>query len=289
MKNIAFIGATGLLGVPVARALAMAGYDVTALVREPTVAQAKLLPNIRLLPGDMKSPVDLKKLLTGQDAMYLNLSVKQAERERDWHSEKEGITSLLAVAREAGIKRIFYLSALLIRYDGMNGFTWWVFDVKQHALKAIKGSGIPYTIFYPSTFMEAITTQYKQGSRLLLAGESRFPQHFIAAEDYARQVVRAFQTNKGESKEYVVQGPEAFTTDQAVELFRQHYKKSTLTVSRAPFGLIKFLGNFSQKMNYGHHIIEALNNYPERFEAQNTWEELGKPAITLKEFSGNAS
>ncbi len=33
------------------------------------------------------------------------------------------------------------------------------------------------------------------------------------------------------------------------------------------------------------HIIEALNNYPEKFEAQSTWNELGKPSITLKDFA----
>src|SRR5687768_6443493 len=102
LKNIAFVGATGLLGAPVARELASAGYDVTALVRDPTVAQSKQLTNVRLLPGNMTSPVDLKKLLTGQDAVYLNLSVKQSEKEREWHTEIEGLNSLLAVAREVG-------------------------------------------------------------------------------------------------------------------------------------------------------------------------------------------
>src|SRR5687768_12795482 len=111
MKNIAFIGATGLLGAPVARALATAGFDVTALVRDPTVAQSKQLANVRLLPGNMKSPVDLKKLLTGQDAVYMNLSIKQTEKENDWHTEDEGLNSLLAV--EAFVFRmpvVFFLS-----------------------------------------------------------------------------------------------------------------------------------------------------------------------------------
>lgn len=289
MKNIAFIGATGLLGAPVARALAGAGFDVTALVRDPTVAQSKQLTNVRLLPGNMNNPVDLKKLLRGQDAVYLSLSVKQTEKEHEWHTEREGLVSLLAVAREAGIKRVFYLSAIVIRYEGMNGFSWWVFQLKHDAVKAIKGSGIPYTIFYPSTFMETLTSQYKQGNRILLSGTSNHPQHFIAAADYARQVVNAFMSNATDNKEYVVQGPEALTTDQAVMEFIEHYPKGKLTVSRAPFGLIRFLGTFSQKLDYGYHIIDALNNYPEKFEAANTWEELGKPVVTIREFAATIS
>jgi len=38
-------------------------------------------------------------------------------------------------------------------------------------------------------------------------------------------------------------------------------------------------------MNYGYHILEALNNYPEKMEAETTWQQLGKPKITLGEFS----
>ena len=288
IKNIGFIGATGLLGLPVAHALADAGLNVSALVRDPTVAQSKKLPNIRLVPGDMKSSADIKKLLTGQDAVYLNLSIKQNEKQSEWHTEREGLTHLLAVARDVGIKRIFYLSALVIRYAGMNDFSWWVFDVKHDALKAIRGSTIPYTIFYASTFMEAITSQYKQGKKLLLAGESKFPQYFIASEDYARQVVKAVQMNPAENKEYVVQGPEPFTTDAAVAEFARNYTKDTLTISKAPLSLIKFLGLFSQRLDYGFHIIEALNNYPEKFEATQTWEDLGKPTVTLSEFARRA-
>jgi hypothetical protein len=48
---------------------------------------------------------------------------------------------------------------------------------------------------------------------------------------------------------------------------------------------LKFAGVFSQKMNYVAHIIEALNNYPEKFSAENTWRDLGKPTITLKDFA----
>ena len=37
-------------------------------------------------------------------------------------------------------------------------------------------------------------------------------------------------------------------------------------------------------MNYAYHICEALNKYPEKFESENTWNDLGKPSITLAEY-----
>ncbi|MEI9918352.1 MAG: NAD(P)H-binding protein [Bacteroidota bacterium] len=286
MKRIAMIGATGLLGKPVALALANAGYEVTALVRDPGPARKFFPPQIKIFPGDMRSDTDLKKLLAGHDKVYLNLSVKQKEKKTDWHSEEQGLKILLPIANEAGIKRIFYLSSLIQRYQGMNGFNWWVMRLKTEAVAMVRNSGIPSTIFYPSTFMEAIPTQYMQGRRLLIAGRSKHKQHFIASADYAQQVLNAIETNTGnENKDYVIQGPEAYLTDEAMKVFKENYKKASLSISSAPFSFLKLFGMFNTKMNYGSHIINALNNYPEKFEAENTWSELGKPKVTLKDFA----
>lgn len=285
MKKIAVIGATGLLGKPVTFALAKAGYEVTALVRNPAPARAIFQKQIKIFPGDMRNDSDLRKLLIGQDKIYLNLSIKQDEKKTDWHSESEGIRSLLPIAKEAGIKRIFYLSSLIQRYQGLNGFDWWVLRIKTDAIKQIRESGIPSTIFYPSTFMEAITTQYLQGNKLLIAGRSKHKQHFIAAADYAAQVLKAVETNSGGDKDYVIQGPDSYLTDEALSVFKDNYSRGKLSISSAPVQLIRFLGMFNQKMNYGGNIIEALNNYPEKFEADQTWAELGKPKVTLKEFA----
>ena len=236
----------------------------------------------------MRSDTDIRKLLRDQDKVYLNLSVKLNEKKTDWHSEQQGLKTLLPIANETGVKRIFYLSSLIHRYQGMNGFDWWVLKLKTEAVKMIRSSGIPSTIFYPSTFMEAIPSQYMLGRRLLIAGRSKHKQYFIASADYALQVLNAIETNKGsDDKDYVIQGPEAYLTDEALKVFKENYKKANLSISSAPFSFVKLFGMFNTKMSYGSHIIEALNNYPEKFEAENTWSELGKPKVSLKEFASN--
>jgi len=286
IKRIAIIGATGLLGKPVTSALLNAGFEITALVRNAEKARKELPAGIHFIEGNMKNEADLRKVLNNQDAIYLNLSVKQNEKENDWHTESDGIKKLLPLAKEAGIRRIAYLSSLVMRYQGMNDFRWWVFAMKQQAVELIKSSGIPSVIFYPSTFMESLSALYKAGPFMLLAGESKFKQHFIAADDYARQVVQSFRVPVDHHQEYVVQGPAGFTSDEAVALFAKHYRRKLFTM-KVPLGLIGFYGTFIQKMNYGYHILEALNKYPERFEADRTWSTLGKPVITVEEFAKN--
>jgi len=288
MKKIAILGATGLLGKPVTLTLANAGYEVTVLVRDPALARKIFPKEVKIFPGDMRSDTDLQKFLKGHDKLHLNLSIKQTEKRSDWHSESNGLKSLLPIAQEAGIQRIFYLSSLIQRYHGMNGFNWWVMKLKSDAVKMIRSSGIPSTIFYPSTFMEAIPTQYMAGKRLLIAGKSKHKQHFVASSDYAMQVLKAIETNTGTAdKDYVIQGPDGYLTDEALKVFKENYKKAKLSISSAPFSLLKVMGTLNPKMNYGSHIIEALNNYPEKFEAEQTWAELGKPTVTLKEFASN--
>lgn len=284
-KKIAIIGATGLLGRPVTISLLNAGFQITALVRNIEKARKELPAGIHLIAGDMKREDDLRALLKGQDALYLNLSIKQHEKENEWHTESDGLTQLLPLAKEAGIGRIGYLSSLVMRYQGMNGFHWWVFAVKQQAVDLIKSSGIPYTIFYPSTFMESLSTLYKMGPCMMLAGESNFKQYFVAVDDYAKQVVSSLGMGGNENREYVVQGPHGFTNDDAVAEFMKHYPHGKLYRLKAPLGLIGFYGTFIQKMNYGYHILQALNNYPEKFEAEKTWSELGAPGITLEQFA----
>ena len=284
MKKIIVFGSTGMLGKPVTKALKEAGFEVTVLVRNEQQA-SKLFPQATIIKGDLKNEADVEKAIHGQDGVFMSLSILQTEKESEWHTEQQGIDTIIAVAKRAGIKRIGYLSSLVHLYQGMNGFDWWVFRIKQEAVSKIKASGIPYTIFYPSTFMESIFYQSKQGIMVALGGTSEYPLYYIAAADYARQVATSFQKLGDESKEYVIQGPEAFTQDAAARLFIKYYTKEKLFTMWAPMFMMKMMGVFSQKFNYGYHIVTALNKYPEIFKAASTWEELGKPTITLKEFA----
>lgn len=284
-KKISIIGATGMLGQPVTKAFIQQGYAVSALVRSPAKA-SKLLPeSVQLFNGDLANTDSLENFLDQTELLYLSLNLKQHEKINDFHAEADGLRNILRVARQKQIKRIGFISSLVMNYQGMDNFKWWVFDLKQRAINMIKQSEIPYTIFYPSTFMDNFNHTYRRGNRILLAGKSKQRMYFIAARDFAEQVVRSYHILSTENKEYVIQGTEAFTANEAAAIFQKNYTKEKLSIVKAPLGLLKFLGNFSQTVNYGAHIIEALNNYPEKFEAEQTWNELGKPTTSLRDFA----
>lgn len=290
MKKITVFGATGMLGQPVVKELVKAGYEVTAMARNTEKARRVLPEEVRIIEGDLKLYGDVENALKDADATYLNLAVEPTSKQGDFQPEREGLDNILAAAKEHGIKRIAYLSSLVHRYQGMDGFFWWAFSIKQSAIEKIKSSGIAHTIFYPSNFMENLDIgNFKQGNRMMLAGESKYPVYFIAGEDYGKQVAKSFQVlGANENRDYTVQGLEAFTNDEAVKIFVENYEREKLKISKAPIFILKLLGTFNRKINYGAHILTAINNYPENFESESTWKELGKPQITLKEYARRA-
>lgn len=283
--TIAVIGATGMLGKPVTRELMAAGFTVRIVARNVAQAQ-RLFPSADVVFGDLEKPDSLPAALAGCEATYLSLSVKQTEKQTDFHAETDGMRHLLAAAKRAGVKRVAYLSSIVMRYQGMNGFDWWAFRIKQEAIALIKASGLDYSIFYPSNFMETMLDAQRMGSLVLVLGQSAVRPWFIAASDYGKQVVRALQqAQPGEPQEYVIQGPEGMTQLEAAQRLAANYPVARLRVVEMPLAFLRFGRLFSQQADYGVHIAEALNGYPEQFEAEQTWAELGKPTTTIEAFA----
>ncbi len=283
-KRILIIGGTGMIGQPVTKALLQSGHQVTLLARNPAKAQA-LFPGATILKGDVFDPLSLLPAFEEQDAVYISLSPPRTARPSSRMPEREGIDNIIAVAKKTGLPRLVLLSSLVQRYNNTNGFHWWVFDIKVSAVEKLKQCGIPYTIFYPSTFMESFDQLLMKGSNLLLAGKSKAPMHFIAAADYAQQVLRYFNTIPAGNQEYIVQGPAAYNWDTAARLFINHYNQKKLRILKAPMAPLKFMGSIIPIVNYGVKITDALNNYPEQFGAADTWRQLGEPPTTIEAYA----
>jgi len=281
-KKIAIIGATGMVGKPVTQQLLKSGFDLTILSRKPAKAK-ELFPSVPIIEADVFDPLSLVKALEHQEIVYISLGPSRKDSRTDIMPEREGINNIIDASKHLGLKRIVLLSSLVQNYEGMNGFNWWIFDMKIKAVEAIKSSGIPYTIFYPSSFMETIPRDLIKGNKLMLTSGSVAPMWFIAGDDYGRQVAKALSNAGNSNQEYSIQGPTAYDWEQAAKIIVANYKVP-LKIMRAPVGLLKFFGNFSKFVNYAAHICEALNKYPEKFESENTWRDLGKPEITLSEY-----
>src|SRR5215211_3894388 len=90
----------------------------------------------------------------------------------------------------------------------------------SHAEQAIAASGVPYTIFRPTYFMETLPRQIR-GRRAVVLGRQRRPFHLLAAADFAGMVSRSLSTPEAGGKHLDVHGPQAFTIPgRAADLLR---------------------------------------------------------------------
>lgn len=285
IHKVAVIGATGMLGIPVTKALLEAGFAVTALVRNPQAARRVLPPEVALVEADVRDVDSLRRGLAGQDALYLSLSIQPGERKRDFHTEAQGLVHIIDAARAAGIKRIGYLSALVI--DSSDG-DWWVRDVWRAAVRRLKSCGIPCTIFYASNVMETLPQRHKVGNMLVLAGASHHPNYWIAGADLGRQVARAFALPQAAGCDYVMQGPELASYEEAAERYA-HANGGHMRVVRLPLWILQILGLFSTSMRFNARMLRTVLRYPEEFKAEEAWRDLGQPTVTIEDFAKGKS
>src|SRR6185503_13335297 len=99
MQKILFIGASGMLGKPVALELMRAGFPVTFLARD-VEKMKKLFPNAAVVKGDVFDIASLETAMAGQEIVYLNLSVAQSSKKTEPQPEREGINNIIEAAKK---------------------------------------------------------------------------------------------------------------------------------------------------------------------------------------------
>jgi hypothetical protein len=160
-------------------------------------------------------------------------------------------------------------------------------NAKKQAIQKIKNSNVPYTIFYPANFMQNFKGGMRDGKKITIMGTSNEKSWWIDAEDFGKQVANAFKTEESLNKEYAVQGLEPLTTAEAARIFVENHSKEKLTIAKLPMGVAKFLSVFVKPLRFVVPLITVMNSNKETFEAQKTWDELGRPTITVEQFAKN--
>ena len=284
MKKITVIGSTGMIGIPVTKELVKAGFDVTALVRNVERAKEIFPSGVKFVKGDLNDRKSISESLKEADGLYINISTKASDKEDGFNPEIEGLENILSVAKQLKIERVAYLSSFLARnYKG----DWWVMKAKNQSIRKVKSSGLSYTIFYPSNFMENFENGFIRGNKVTIMGKPTEKAWWISGEDFGRTVAAAFNLDNAKNQEYPVQGLEAFTIDEASRIVVENYSKNKLTLSHAPMGLFKFLALFVSELKFVTKLMDVMYANVESFESEKTWDELCKPTTTVESFVKN--
>ncbi|MCP4322518.1 MAG: NAD(P)H-binding protein [Psychromonas sp.] len=247
MKNIAVVGASGMLGKPVVKALLAEGFTVTVIGRELNRLKAIFTENnVIHRQADVLSTRSLKQALLDVDAVHINLAGNSPKS--CYENQVEGTRNILYVAKELAIKRITYLSGTTsIKENSWHYDT----DAKLKAEQLIKQSQIEYLIFCPSWFMETMPLFVDKG-RATVFGKTTQPIRWIAASDYAQMVATSYQQDKVLNQRLYIHGPQAIDMYTALQAYCK--KNSTIKLGRMPY----WFGNLIAKITKDPMIKDAV-------------------------------
>lgn len=179
--NVLVTGATGKQGGHLVRELLSRGHSVRALTRKPTSPAAAALAKrgVTVVPGDFDDQASLERAAHGVDTIFAMSTPFESGAPAE---TREGI-NIVRAAASAGVTHLVYSS--VAGADRATGIPH--FDSKFEVEKAVRRSGVPFTIVAPVFFMENFLADWlaagiAQGSLAMALPATRRLQQIAVAD-----------------------------------------------------------------------------------------------------------
>ena len=276
-KRILVVGATGMLGEPVARRLREDGYSVRVLARQPDRAQARLGDGFEVVKGDVTDAGSLERAVEGCFGIHISLRGGPGPESFE-EVEHRGTANIASAAAKAEVQRISYLSGAASFED----HAWFPsVGAKLAAEAELRKSGVPYTVFCPTHFMETLP-MFVRGGRATIIGRQPHALHYVAAADMARMVSRAFAEPRTAGKRLYVFGPESMTMREALEVYCAALAPR-LKISTVPTWVVGLVGRVSgnPETRFAAELFRFFERVGEGGDPTEANDLLGAPTTTL--------
>ncbi len=254
-------GGSGKQGGAVARNLALQGFTVKALTRNPTSANAQDLHklNIQLVKGDLNNVDTYREHLKDVDGIF---SVQTFENGIE-NEIKQG-TELATLAKEFNVKHFLYSSVVGAHLNTGVPHLDSKFKIENH----IRQLGLNFTIIRPTSFYENfLIPQVKSG---ILKGKLTQPinrdtiQQYISTEDVGKASVKIFQNREMYLGKTIPLAAEQLSTHEVAELFstvlgkKIEYQKLPVLITRIFMGknLYKMFKWVNEKSSFQKEDVE---------------------------------
>lgn len=252
------VGATGTLGIQVARRALDQGYQVRCLVRSPKkTASSKLKEwGAELIQGNLCDPLTIAPALEGIEAVIDvataratdSLSIKQV----DW----EGKVNLIQATKAAGIDRYVFFS--IQNAEKFNNVP--LMEIKHCTELFLAETDLKYTILRPCGFMQGLISQYavpildEQG--VWITGEST-PIAYMDTQDIAKFAIRALEVSETERKTFPIMGTRAWKAEEIIQLCERLSGREA-KISRVPLGVLRFLRLLTRFFQWTYNVSDRL-------------------------------
>lgn len=281
IKKLLIVGGTGMLGFPVVKKLIEDGYEVDILTRNPDSARNKFGAEYSFIAGDVSAFSSLQTLLKTKnyDGIHINLNAMTYKDIK--MIEVEGTANLVKAAKDSNIQKITIISGMGVQER--NSWSRFV-RLKLEIENLITTSGIPYTIFNCTHFMESIK-RYIRNGKISVMGQQPHVWSWIAATDYAKMVSNAYKNEKSNNKIISVLGPEKLTMKQAFQKYINVVDPS-LKITEVSLGMLKVIAfiTFNDILKYVVDLMTYFEKTPEHPKEGTLMDLLGTPTTTFEEW-----
>ena len=221
-------GATGFLGTEICRQLIAKKMTVKGLVRATSdaskIAHLKEL-GVETIEGDLKNKDSLENALRGISAVISTVSSTLSRQEGDSIQtvDDEGQNNLIDAAVGAKVSHFVYVSFCLMPVE------FPLQTAKRRVEKHLVESGLHYTIFQPTYFMEiwlspALGFDYPN-AKATIYGEGKEKHSWIAIKDVASFAVASLGNPVAKNKIIELGGPDALSPLEVVNIFETNQGK----------------------------------------------------------------
>jgi NADH dehydrogenase len=256
-KTVAVAGGAGFIGRAIVRRIAaMPSMRVRVLTRNPQAAQNRGDPlGVDFVRAEVTEPATLKPALAGVDAIvcavqFEGYPVEDPSRGLTFDRiDLGGAVALLDAAKAAGASQFIYISGAAAD----EASTHPGFRAKGRAERAVRESGLAFTIFRPSLVYGPGDRVANNFARLLkftpvfpVPGTGRQKLQPVLVDDLAACVALAL-TGRGRNGTYDVGGPELMTFDDFVKLLMEVTGRLR-SIIHIPEGVMRAIGAVAERL-----------------------------------------
>lgn len=236
---ITIAGGSGNLGTALVPLLAARGLEIRVLTRDPVRAARVLPAGVGIVSADVRDPDAVDRAIAGSQTVISAITGFGGRNAAGAGAiDRDGNLNLIAAARAHGVAHFILVSVAQAAADHPIE----LFRMKFAAEKALRASGLPWTIIRPTAYME--TWVGLVGGPLLESGKTRIfgtgnnPINFVSARDVAALVDLAATEPVLRGEVLEIGGPENVTLNQLESRFEASTGR-TGVISHAPVPMMR--------------------------------------------------
>ncbi len=235
-------GASGFVGGHLVDFLLSKGHKVKCLARSKKTITSLAEKGVEVVTGDITQAETLQGVLRSDDMVIHLVGIIEEKGDATFRSiHVEGTQNLVNEAKRAGVRHIFFQSALGADKSSWSGYL----KTKGEAEEIVMHSGLPYTIFRPSLiigpwdgFTKKIMDMLKLSPVIPIPGEGAARFQPIYIKDWLQCIERVIEAPGNYEGSFDIGGPEQLSYAQIVEKISKAlgYRKPTFNI---PMGFMK--------------------------------------------------